>query len=172
MSPFVDPPSQTIDGQWEFLLMEAARVRDENREKEPEPEEPVAPPAAVEPPPPPMPRPAPPVRIPTVEPIAGAQPIPTIANIEKPRGSRLDEMVVCSPKGEVLYEWQSNNSSDRVSFLEFLSQKSAQLGEGLNLGAFDRLEMEGERHRVVAQVKNDRGLFIRATKTPAKAARS
>jgi hypothetical protein len=99
-------------------------------------------------------------------------PIPTIAELGKPRSARFDEMVVCSPKGEVLYEWQSSNSTDRVSFLEFLSQKSNQLGEGLNLGAFDRLEMEGERQRVVAQIKSDRGLFIRATKTPAKAPRS
>ena len=45
-------------------------------------------------------------------------------------------MVVCSARGEVLYEWQSPNVNDRISFLEFLSQKSVQLGEGLNLGTF------------------------------------
>jgi hypothetical protein len=73
-------------------------------------------------------------------------------------------MVVCSAKGEVLYEWQCGNTNDRISFLEFLSQKSNQLGEGLNLGEFDRLEMEGERSRILAQVKSDRGLFIRATR--------
>ncbi len=75
------------------------------------------------------------------------------------RPARIDEMVVCSAKGEVLYEWQCTNTGDRISFLEFLSQKSHQLGEGLNLGTFDRLEMEGERTRVVAQVKADRGVF-------------
>ncbi len=169
LKPFVDPPSQTIDGQWEFLLMEAARVSDEN--KATETEEPPAPePAAVEPAP--LPRPAPPVRIPAPLQFPEAPPIPAIAELDKPRSARVDEMVVCSPKGEVLYEWQSANSSDRVSFLEFLSQKSNQLGEGLNLGTFDRLEMEGERQRVIAQVKTDRGLFVRATKTPLRAPRS
>lgn len=77
-------------------------------------------------------------------------------------------MVLCSAKGEVLYEWQCNNTGDRVSFLEFLSRKSLQLGEGLNLGAFDRLEMEGERTRAIAQVKFDRGVFVRATRGSAR----
>ena len=75
-------------------------------------------------------------------------------------------MVVCSTKGEVLYEWQCGNTGDRVSFLEFLSRKSAQLGEGLNLGAFDRLEIEDSRSRVIAHLKKDRGVFLRATKNP------
>src|SRR5208337_4274291 len=85
---------------------------------------------------------------------------PPIAN----RPARIDEMLVCTAKGEVLYEWQSPNAGDRISFLEFLSQKSLQLGEGLNLGPFDRIEMEGERLRVIAQVRRDRGVFVRATK--------
>ncbi len=38
--------------------------------------------------------------------------------------------------------------------------------EGLNLGAFDRLEIEGDWTRVIAQVKADRGIFVRATKNP------
>ncbi len=66
----------------------------------------------------------------------------------------------------MLYEWQCTNPSERISFLEFLTRKSLQLGEGLNLGAFDRLEMEGEKQRVVAQLKQDRGVFMRATKNP------
>src|SRR5262249_1523847 len=36
LRPFVEPEKQTIDGQWEFLLMEAARMRDEQAEAEPE----------------------------------------------------------------------------------------------------------------------------------------
>ena len=71
-------------------------------------------------------------------------------------------MVVCSARGDVLYEWQCADVNDRISFLEFLSQKSIQLGEGLDLGPFDRLEVEGGRTRVIAQVKPDRGIFIRA----------
>jgi hypothetical protein len=80
------------------------------------------------------------------------------------QATRIDEMLVCSAKGEVLYQWKCVRVNDRISFLEFLSQKSTQLGEGLNLGPFDRLEMEGEWQRVVAQVKTDRGIFVRASR--------
>ena len=76
------------------------------------------------------------------------------------------EVVVCNPRQNALLK--VGNNSDRISFLEFLSQKSQQLGEGLNLGAFDRLEMEGDQTRVVAQVKLDRGIFLRATKGSAR----
>lgn len=156
LKPFVDPPLQSIDGPWEFLLMEAARVRDEAANKEPEE------PAAAEPvaQPPPLPVPAPPVKASDFV-APSAIYIPSqVSN----RPARIDEMVVCTAKGEAVYEWQTANAGDRISFLEFLSQKSLQLGEGLNLGAFDRIEMEGERARVIAQVKSDRGVFIRATK--------
>ena len=169
---FTEPPRQTIDSSWEFLLMEAARARDEAGDPVEPQEEPAAlvaslpPPQAVAPPPSPiMPRPAPPMRAPAM-PLSSAPGAPGIS-LPEPVGSRpvrVDEMVVCTAKGEVLYEWQSGNAGDRVSFLEFLSRKSTQLGEGLNLGAFDRLEVEGEHSRVIAQVKKDRGVFVHVTK--------
>jgi len=155
---FVEPPQQSIDGQWEFLLMEAARVRDEGRDTEELPEP--APPQAVAP----LPLPAPVLK-------ASELVAPPVSFVPAPisnRPARIDEMVVCTAKGEVLYEWQSPTVGDRISFLEFLSQKSQQLGEGLNLGAFDRLEMEGDRMRVIAQIKSDRGVFVRATKATAR----
>jgi CheY-like chemotaxis protein len=158
LKPYVDPPRQSIDGPWEFLLMEAARVRDERAGAAPEAEEPPAPepePLAMA-----LPVPAPPVRASDLVPPPAAFVPPMFPN----RPVRIDEMLVCTVKGEVVYDWQCPSLGDRISFLEFLSQKSVQLGEGLNLGAFDRLEMEGERQRVVAQIKGDRGVFFRATR--------
>jgi hypothetical protein len=157
LKPFVEPSRQTIDGPWEFLLMEAARMRDEAAQQEPDSPaaaQTAAPITAA------LPKPAPPVRVSDLVPPPGAFIPPATGS----RPSRIDELVVCSNTGDVLYEWQCANNGDRISFLEFLSQKSLQLGEGLNLGAFDRLEMEGEQTRVVAQVKADRGIFLRATK--------
>ena len=151
LKPFEEPPQESIDGQWEFLLMEAARVRDENGGKESE-EPPPAPPD--------LPVPAPPTFAPAFSPA----PAPVIALADEDRPARINEMVVCSARGDVLYEWQCADVNDRISFLEFLSQKSTQLGEGLDLGPFDRLEVEGGRSRVIAQVKPDRGIFIRATR--------
>jgi CheY-like chemotaxis protein len=162
LKPFVDPSQQTIDGPWEFLLMEAARVRDEATENEAD--EPA--PAAVEAPQPVLPIPAPPVRGTEMAPPAAVYLPPPPAE----RPARIDEVVVCSARGEVLYEWQCPSVGDRISFLEFLSQKSVQLGEGLNLGDFDRLEMESMDLRVLAQVRPDRGLFVRMTKGAARRA--
>jgi hypothetical protein len=158
LKPFVDPPRQSIDGPWEFLLMEAARVRDEGAGAAAEVEEPPAP--EPEPAAPALPVPAAPVRASDLVP----PPIAYLPPLGMNRPIRIDEMLVCTAKGEVVYDWQCSNLGDRISFLEFLSQKSLQLGEGLNLGAFDRLEMEGERLRVVAQIKSDRGVFFRATR--------
>ena len=155
LQAFVEPPQRSIDGQWEFLLMEAARVRDEALQagEEPEPEEPEQAPPVV------LPIPAPPVRVQSVP----AEPVNT-SSAPLNRPARIDEMLVCTAKGEVLYDWKCPNTNVRISYLEFLSQKSTQLGEGLNLGSFDRLEMESDQYRVIAQVKPDRGVFIRATK--------
>jgi CheY-like chemotaxis protein len=171
LRPYAEPPRITIDGSWEFLLMEAARARDEAAGQPPE-ETPEIQAVA------PMPRPAPPVKAPAVPdykmpaPPAAAQSAQTQddPSAASNRPVRVDEMLVCSPKGEVLYEWQCANTGDRVSFLEFLSRKSAQLGEGLNLGTFDRLEMEGQSTRVIAQLKKDRGIFVSATKSPPRGA--
>src|SRR3989454_550828 len=33
LKPFSEPPARTISGSWELLLMEAARIRDEAKEK-------------------------------------------------------------------------------------------------------------------------------------------
>jgi CheY-like chemotaxis protein len=44
LQPFEAPPMRTIEGQWEFLLMEAARVRDESAPQTPD-AEPEPPPA-------------------------------------------------------------------------------------------------------------------------------
>ena len=49
LQPFEQPPARTIEGQWEFLLMEAARVRDETA---PPPPDPAAEPARILEPPP------------------------------------------------------------------------------------------------------------------------
>ena len=49
LQPFEPPPARTIEGQWEFLLMEAARVRDESA---PPPPDPVAEPTRMLEPPP------------------------------------------------------------------------------------------------------------------------
>jgi hypothetical protein len=80
---------------------------------------------------------------------------------------RVDELLVCSLQGEVLHEWQCNNATGRVGFLEFLSQKARQLSQGLPIGDFDRIDVNYSKGRVVAQIQADRALFLRTSPMPA-----
>ena len=44
--------------------------------------------------------------------------------------------------------------------------KDRQIAQGLPLGAFDRLELDGPQGRVVAQLEADRALFVRVSRVP------
>ena len=95
---------------------------------------------------------------------------PTRATIpEDDRPTRVDEMLVCSPQGDVIYEWQCPDANGRIGFLEFLSQKSRQFSPALGFGRFDRLEILTAQSRVVAQLQPDGGVFVRTSKAQAAA---
>lgn len=169
VKPFAPPPTQSITGSWEFLLMEAARKRDEESEA-------AASPASSDdsfPTPPIIPPPErnTPAIVPVIESAAPITPeLPTSArhpgNAPDASRPKVDEMLVCSLQGEVLHEFQCNNTNGRVGFLEFLSQKARQLAKGLPIGDFDRLEVTAVDCRVVAQIQSDRGLFVRTSMVP------
>lgn len=170
LKPFTEPPTRTISGSWEFLLMEAARKRDEAQDPllglaagaavdaataSAEDEKFVHPtvPGAAE-----TPAPAAPERE-----AAQVGPAPRPAETRRPN---IDEVLICSTQGDVLYEWQCADANARIRFLQFLSQKSWQLRQGLPLGHFQRLEMEGLNNRVVTHIDPDRALFVRVTRAP------
>jgi CheY-like chemotaxis protein len=168
VQPFSEPSTQSITGSWEFLLMEAARKRDEDGESGPRPghsdsgfEMPETSAIAEKPTP---------ALVPVIEAASSASEIP---RYESERGSqspesrpRVDELLVCSLQGEVLHEWQCTNTNGRVGFLEFLSHKARQLAQGLPLGDFDRIEVSHTMGRVVAQIQADRALFVRMSFAP------
>ncbi|HYT61524.1 MAG TPA: response regulator [Haliangiales bacterium] len=179
LKPFTEPPTRTISGSWEFLLMEAARKRDEAQDPllglaaggagdaatAPAEDEkfvhPTPVPGAAE-----TPAPGAPEReAAQVGPArgAGAAPAPRPAETRRPN---IDEVLICSTQGDVLYEWQCADANARIRFLQFLSQKSWQLRQGLPLGHFQRLEMEGLNNRVVTHIDPDRALFVRVTRAP------
>jgi len=168
VQPFTEPPTRSITGSWEFLLMEAARKRDEEGPTDPQLSHSDSG----------FPTPASPLpgerHTPAVLPVieAGA---PSVEEpiFEKGDGARdqetrpqIDELLVCSLQGEVLHAWQCPNTNGRVGFLEFLSQKARQLSQGLPLGEFDRLEINGPVGRVVVQIQPDRALFVRISRRP------
>jgi len=161
LKPFVEPPTTTITGSWEFLLMEAARQRDETQIVESE-----FPPGAAQ-----------------GEPASGAARLANGAAAEPGTVSvmagqlrsqapaenlrpTIDEVLVCSTQGDVLYEWQCADANARIRFLQFLSQKSWQMRQGLPIGYFQRLEIESPKSRIVTRIDADRALFVRASREP------
>ena len=167
LKPFVEPPAMTISGSWEFLLMEAARQRDEAQESESQ-----LPPWAA----PAEPTTAPTAPLPSSEAAAEPEIIavlekrvrpakPPPAPVENFRPT-IDEVLVCSTQGDVLYEWQCADANARIRFLQFLSQKSWQMRQGLPIGYFQRLEIESPKNRIVTRIDSDRALFVRASRAP------
>lgn len=167
VQPFAEPAVRTISGSWEFLLMEAARKRDEQGPTTAPAESDSGfptgdPPTGTE-------RHGAPV-VPVIE----APPEPSRSDAERSlppvpvfqTRPQVEELMVCSLQGEVLHEWQCSNPNGRVGFLEFLSQKARQLAQGLPLLDFDRLEVSTPETRVVAQVQSDRAVFVRTIQVP------
>jgi CheY-like chemotaxis protein len=142
LMPFTEPPRRTIEGQWESLLMEAARLTDEGQ-KFLDTEEPGAAPA---------------------EPAA-----PRVSEVaDLPAGQvRIEELVLCSGTGEVLHEWESESLELRLRLLGQIEQQAAQLSTLAPVGRFDRLEILTPDGRIVCQVQPDRRLFVRSVGMPA-----
>jgi hypothetical protein len=159
--PFAEPPQRTISDPWEFLIMEAARKRDEAAGNAPA-TTPVPENFAL------FPEKRAPVPAASAEP-AATRPAPASAPSGPSDGARprIDEMLVASPHGEVLYLWQCTQPGERIRFLEFVSQRARQLAQGLPLGAFNRLEAESGTTRAVTQMQTDRTIFIHRTAVPA-----
>ena len=190
LKPFEEPLEKSITGSWEFLLMEAARLRDEVRQDAP-PEDAGQVPVTIDPETAAVTPPrhadafgveqgmADTVEAEAETDVAGivspetgtarltqAAVDPTVAASEIDIfPTSIDEVLVCSAHGDVLYEWQCRNSELWISLLEFVSQKSRQLGQGLALGKFDRLEIQGPNSRLVTQITSSRGVIVRSSKT-------
>ena len=133
LQPLSRRPQRTIEGQWEFLLMEAARVHDESASATPEP-----------------------------EPVAQTATASRFGNSggDCRFSARVAETLICSGQGAPLYEWQCSDANARVALLAEIAQQASRLGRLLPLGKFDRLEIQLPASRAVAQVKPDRMVFV------------
>ncbi len=167
LRPFTEPPARSLSGQWEFLLMEAARKSDEAKQaalaEPPVLEESAAeameralsstvaeasptPTADDQPPsPPPVP----------------AQPVPVLPP-GVPSRPRVDELLICSAQGQVLYSWQCRNQERWINFFEFISQRGQRLAQLLPVGEFDRLEVESGGARAVVIISDEHGVLVKS----------
>ena len=135
LQPFAEPAHRTIQGQWESLLMEAARLSDEGQQ--------MLPPEATD------------AASPTVD-GAGAAPA------SRAGGVQIAELLLCSGAGEVLHDWQVQSVELRLRLLEHVEQQAAQIASLASVGRFDRLEIGTAHDRVVCQIQPDRRLFVRS----------
>ena len=129
--PFEPPLDKTISGPWEFLLMEAARVRDELAAQAPAGEPAVDPKTLV---------------------------APAIGSV------RVVETLICSGAGEPLFDADCADVPGRVLFLKSVAGQAAQLGAIAALGNFDRLELQFDSGRIIAQARADRLVFVAVAK--------
>jgi CheY-like chemotaxis protein len=174
MLPFSEPPRRSIEGHWEFLLMEAARLTDEGTTFLPAPADQAKPPQAV---PSPAPlatsRESPPPSVKEAPPRAeeGAH-LPSATEIQPPgeipspaAAGRIQEVALCSGAGELLYEWQCPQLAARLRLLEEIENRAAQASVLAPLGRFDRLEILTAQDRAICQVQPDRRLFVRSARS-------
>src|SRR5678815_4262346 len=167
---WAEPSQKTITGSWEFLLMEAARSRDETTQ-------PPGPTGGTETPFLQREDTSLTQDSPTVVPVLDG--LPPGADIDGTESAvlagdrtetshrpQVEEVLICSLQGEVLHEWQCPNTTGRVSFLEFISQKARQLAQRLPVGAFDRLEANATESRMIAQIQLERALYLRVSRVP------
>lgn len=143
---YTEPPRRTIEGSWEMLLMESARLSDEAAQTG-------AISAAADSGPEAAPAPAKGAE-------EGPAPRPVLA---EGQGSRTAEVVLCSGAGEVLYDWECQSLERRLGLMEQIEQQATQLSGLGPVGRFDRVEVVTPEGRLVCQIQPHRRLLVRST---------
>jgi CheY-like chemotaxis protein len=173
LRPFAEPAERSLHGQWEYLLMDAAQKSDEAKEaatqlgatvNDPVADEPEAiafpaPGELISPPLPPEAMPPSPAATPAAA--TSPQPAPVLPQ-GAPSRPMVEELLICSGQGEVLYRWQCRDVDLWVNFFEFVSQRGQRLAQSLPLGEFNRLEVESGGARAVVIISEDRGVLVKS----------
>jgi CheY-like chemotaxis protein len=174
LRPFTEPAARTIEGPWEFLLMEAARLTDEAAATAGlgEPGEPsfVGEPAPLaesrvsfEPP----------AIIPTAPPLAAngsrraqvafveaeAEEFPAPASAQFFPG-QVREMVLCSGPGDALFDFGCADHGNRQRLLDHVEQQAASISKIIPVGPFERLEVVTSEGRLICKIQTDHRLFV------------
>jgi hypothetical protein len=145
---YTEPPRRTIEGSWEMLLMESARLSDEAAQT-----------GSLS-----APAEAGPASAPLPVTKAEAAPTPRPMAEESP-ASHTAEILLCSGAGEVLYDWECKSLERRLGLIEQLEQQATQLSGLGPVGRFDRIEVLTPEGRLVCQLQPHRRLLVRSTRT-------
>jgi CheY-like chemotaxis protein len=136
LHPFTEPARRTISGQHEFLLMEAARLNDETSSQ-----------------------PARPGSMGVGEQQAALG--ETLAATEA-RGIRIEEALLCSSAGEVLYQVKCESLEARLDFFKKLEQQAMEASKGTPSGRFHRVSMDTGASRLLVQIQPTFKLLVRS----------
>lgn len=137
---YTPPARETLEGSWEFLLMEAVRKRDEAAGEVAAAAPDVAAPDA-----------APPAPVDLPEAVHHEEPAPVI-----------NELVVASNKGELLYAFQSQSPGERCHLCVALMRASERLQPLLPFGLLERVEFVSVSGRMLARLQEGQAVFVRA----------
>jgi CheY-like chemotaxis protein len=135
LQPFTEPPRRSISGQFQFLLMEAARLRDETAQAGPKPGS-----------------------------MRGVADFASNGN-ETPteaRGVRIEEVLLSSGAGEVLYQWKCESIENRLELFKKVEQQALQASKGTPSGRFHRVSMDTGNHRLLVQIQPTFKLLVRS----------
>lgn len=143
LNGFSEPPRVTVSGPYEFLLMEAARLRDEGG-PQPEPE----------------PTPESTAALGQASMDIGASSAVGMA----PARIRIEEVLLCSGGGDVLYQQGGSSLERAVRLLDQIEQQGVQLSGLAPTGRFDRLEMILPDGRAVCQIQPHMRLLVRSAR--------
>ncbi len=137
LQPFAEPARRSISGSYQFLLMEAARLRDEA---------------------------GPPSRSNNFLTRAGdsAAPGAESAIPTEARGIRIQEVLLCSAAGEVLYQWKCEAIETCLQLFKDLEQQALAAAKGTPSGRFHRVSMSSGENRVLVQIQPTFNLMVRS----------
>jgi DNA-binding NarL/FixJ family response regulator len=151
LRPFSEPAQRTISGQYEFLLMEAARLTDEGAN--------------------PLESAGAQTVIPDIFPAPASVAAPVSEAVplrEKP--VRTEEILLASGSAAVLHAWKCPSTEQRLNLLKQLESQAAALSGLLPAGRFDRLEVLTPMDRIICQIRQDMRLFVRSAAVPGTSA--
>ncbi|HZR18194.1 MAG TPA: response regulator [Verrucomicrobiae bacterium] len=147
LRPFSEPAQRTVSGHYEFLLMEAARLTDEGTN-------PLAAGAS-----------APTVLEPLPEPQI-VQDVPSQTEEFPQISVQIEEVLLASGSGTLLYERQCPDAQQRLNLLQQLEADAATLSRTLPAGRFDRVEIRTSTDRILCQAQAEMRLFVRSATLP------
>jgi DNA-binding NarL/FixJ family response regulator len=136
LQPYVEPPRRSISGQYEFLLMEAARLSDENNGS----------------------------ALGNGHSSANALRV-ALSETSTPtdaRGISIDEALLCSSVGEVLYQWKCESIESRLQLFKDLERGAMVAAKGTPSGRFHRVSMDTGNSRILVLIQPTFKLLIRS----------